>query len=228
MAKSTRSKKTRKTVATADVPPRIPWQRQPYIADRSKSLAALRRELDDAILAIHVWDDEPGPATEALAQLRRILHELGRRGAEHVLDVGLGATAALVTELVLRLHARVDNELARMDGDASHRRLEVPQSVQVDLLPVLDSLAHLEMKLAESHAKLKHVTALAERGPQRRARPRKPHLARDLRGPAGGADRTRASRRRVPQVDPRRRDLLRRPLPGTARPDPGAAFDRAG
>jgi hypothetical protein len=190
----------------------------PHSEDREKSTEALRRELDDHILGIYVGEMSlDWPPTASLRRVEELLHELARRGPEHALVIGFSQLSALVTQLLIRWGAHAVRDLRPLDK-ASHAagRPELPASVVEQLLPKLDALGHLHLKVAESYGKFKHVLSIGDRGEPVARPPRRKSAVGHRAGRNGnGAARAGAAGGHRQKTDLRLIDPLR-----AARSDP--------
>lgn len=132
-------------------------------SDISK-VADIRDELAQVIGKIdHADRMHPDVDTDTLRRLDHLIRELSKCGTRHVIDLGLQAIASATTSLLLRLQALASRELdqsALHSGDAS--KLLPPDRVVDQILPTLDSLAHLHMELAGVFGKFQHVCSIAE------------------------------------------------------------------
>lgn len=190
-----------------------PWLRTLHSQHRTQDLESLYEQLDAALLEVHIWFETSGPTLDALLRVRRLVQELSRRGVEHVLEVAFESLAALLTELQLRFHAHVVNELNAGDHQAAQYRLKMPASFVTETLPMLDALTQLLVKVADAHGKYQHVHALAGRPNEHRSRTRRPQLVGDRGTADGGPAGAAAPGSGTPEGERDRPGALRGPVP---------------
>lgn len=102
----------------------------------------------------------------ALSALLRQLNQVG--GPRSTMEFGLGSLIEVTTLLLLRLQANLEYEMnmaCEIDSHDQHkgRRLRLPEEAQ-RLLPSLDAVGNLYMKLADVYGKYRHVMVMEECG----------------------------------------------------------------
>jgi hypothetical protein len=117
----------------------IPTPSSDQLDSLRQKVATLRDQL--------VYPGQLQPAE--LAQLTRLVAEVGRQGPTRLIEFGFGVVSELLAQLLARLQLVITHELRQQDQSGSP---ELPARVQ-QLLPTADSLGNLLMRLAESHAK---------------------------------------------------------------------------
>lgn len=134
--------------------------------DRTLNLDQLRSELDDEILAMSVGDQYSMlPQTESLHAVEELLHELGRRGAAHAIELGYVAISRLVTHILLRTEARLNYAMrvqSRMNNEP--RRLDLPIEGVGDVAKLLAALTRIHTQVSDHYVKFRRMQESGTRG----------------------------------------------------------------
>ncbi len=106
------------------------------------------------------------PDAGLIAEVTRVVRQLSKTGPRHVIEAGLAAVIDTAVILAVRLQVAVNWHLGVVDRSGGGHRgrdaLDLPASVQA-LLPSMNELGLLIIRLSEAFAKFTHIISLSEK-----------------------------------------------------------------